>query len=302
MALRDLPYFPLYSKDFKSDEKLRRCSASAVGVYIFLMCELHRTKEYGKLRLSKRFVYTKHDTKATQTPIQKNEGVDFLYSQFAEILAVQMPFDTETIETALLELDYYGVIRLEGDTLIQPRMVRDGKLSETRRKAVSKRWSKPEGEAEQETPKEDFVYTKGDTNEVQNTENENVYVYNNINSKEEGVKGEETSATESKASRSKTRKATFTPPTLEEVMAYCQERNNGVDAIEFVDYYTANGWVQGRQGKPVADWKACVRVWERNGINPKRHGTGAEATAAAKGELTGVREHSDEQKTHRTTL
>jgi len=62
----------------------------------------------------------------------------------------------------------------------------------------------------------------------------------------------------------------FTPPTLEEVKAYCLERNNNVDAEKFVDYYTANGWVQGK-GKPVKDWKACIRTWEKNsfGNNPQ---------------------------------
>lgn len=62
----------------------------------------------------------------------------------------------------------------------------------------------------------------------------------------------------------------FTPPTLEEVKAYCLERNNNVDAEKFVDYYTANGWVQGK-GKPVKDWKACIRTWEKNSFEtPKK--------------------------------
>ena len=55
----------------------------------------------------------------------------------------------------------------------------------------------------------------------------------------------------------------FKPPTVEEVEAYCTERNNRVDPERFVDYYTANGWVQGK-GKPIKDWKAAVRNWERN--------------------------------------
>lgn len=55
----------------------------------------------------------------------------------------------------------------------------------------------------------------------------------------------------------------FRPPTVEEVKAYCDERGNGIDAPYFVDYYTTNGWVQGN-GKPIKDWKACVRTWERN--------------------------------------
>lgn len=51
-------------------------------------------------------------------------------------------------------------------------------------------------------------------------------------------------------------------PTLQEVIDYCQERNNGVDANKWYDYYTANGWKVGRN--PMKDWKATVRTWERN--------------------------------------
>lgn len=55
----------------------------------------------------------------------------------------------------------------------------------------------------------------------------------------------------------------FIPPTIDEVSAYCEERKNGIDPEAFVDYYEARGWKYG-QGKPVADWKASVRTWERN--------------------------------------
>ena len=57
-------------------------------------------------------------------------------------------------------------------------------------------------------------------------------------------------------------KKKFEPPSVLEVAEYCVERNNGIDAETFVDFYTANGWMQG-QGKPIKDWKACVRTWER---------------------------------------
>lgn len=62
--------------------------------------------------------------------------------------------------------------------------------------------------------------------------------------------------------KSNTTRALFQPPTVEEVKAYCEERKNGIDPERFHDYYTANGWVQGK-GKPIKDWKACVRTWER---------------------------------------
>lgn len=57
------------------------------------------------------------------------------------------------------------------------------------------------------------------------------------------------------------RQKRFVPPTVEEVRTYCLERQNAIDAQRFVDYYTANGWAQGR-GKPIKDWRAAVRTWE----------------------------------------
>lgn len=55
----------------------------------------------------------------------------------------------------------------------------------------------------------------------------------------------------------------FTAPTIDEVKAYCIERKNYVDAERFVDYYTSNGWLVGKN--KMKDWKAAVRTWERNG-------------------------------------
>ena len=59
----------------------------------------------------------------------------------------------------------------------------------------------------------------------------------------------------------------FTPPTLEEVRAYCAERGNCVDAQRFVDFYTANGWKVGKNS--MKDWKAAVRTWERSDSQQK---------------------------------
>lgn len=60
------------------------------------------------------------------------------------------------------------------------------------------------------------------------------------------------------------KKVPFSPPTLEEVKAYCEERNNGIDPEAFIAHYQANGWVQGKTCKPIVDWKACVITWERS--------------------------------------
>ena len=74
-------------------------------------------------------------------------------------------------------------------------------------------------------------------------------------------------------------RAHFSPPSVEAVREYCQQRRNGVDPQRFVDYYTANGWNQGR-GKPIRDWQAAVRTWERrDGDGRDDHGHGREAPA-----------------------
>lgn len=66
------------------------------------------------------------------------------------------------------------------------------------------------------------------------------------------------------------KKKSFTPPTLEQVEAYCLERKNKVDAQRFVDYYTANGWQVGKN--KMKDWKATVRTWERNAYDSSPNG------------------------------
>ena len=59
---------------------------------------------------------------------------------------------------------------------------------------------------------------------------------------------------------SKKRNQRFSPPTLDEVKAYCQERNKGVDPERWYNHYTANGWMVGRN--KMKDWKAAVRTCE----------------------------------------
>lgn len=61
-------------------------------------------------------------------------------------------------------------------------------------------------------------------------------------------------------------------PKIEDVKAYCAERKNKVDAQQWFDHYTSNGWRVGRN--PMKDWKAAVRTWEKNdyGQNVQRDG------------------------------
>lgn len=87
-----------------------------------------------------------------------------------------------------------------------------------------------------------------------NMQSEHIQECNNKNVLNKNVLGE------------KKKRKRFTPPTIEEVKTYVNEKGYSVDPERFYDYYTANGWVQGK-GKPIADWKAAVRTWVRNDFN-----------------------------------
>ena len=54
----------------------------------------------------------------------------------------------------------------------------------------------------------------------------------------------------------------FTPPTLDEVAGYCNERKNKIEPQKFIDFYQSKGWRVGNQ--KMKDWRASVRLWERN--------------------------------------
>lgn len=57
----------------------------------------------------------------------------------------------------------------------------------------------------------------------------------------------------------------FSPPSIEEVSAYCRERNNHINPDSFIDYYSSNGWKVGSSA--MKDWKAAVRTWEHRDKN-----------------------------------
>ena len=65
----------------------------------------------------------------------------------------------------------------------------------------------------------------------------------------------------------------FTPPTVDDVRAYCNEHGYGIDPEHFVDYYESNGWRVGKN--PMRDWKACVRTWVKNEYSRKGGTTNA---------------------------
>jgi len=115
MALRNQPYLPLYVQDFLTDEKLRECSAQTVGVYIMIMCLMHKSQEYGKISLSK-----------------FDKRTDNITNDFANKLMKHIPFPFHTVTCSLEELLDRDVLTMENEAIIQKRMVKDNVISEKR--------------------------------------------------------------------------------------------------------------------------------------------------------------------------
>lgn len=100
-----------------------------------------------------------------------------------------------------------------------------------------------------------------DNKQEQKETNNNKNANNNNKEKEEEKENNKERVREKPLAR-------FTPPTVEEVAAYCRERGNGVDAQRFVDFYAAKGWKIGQN--TMKDWKAAVRTWEQRSDSPQK--------------------------------
>ena len=71
----------------------------------------------------------------------------------------------------------------------------------------------------------------------------------------------------------RTPKHIFKKPTLEEVTEYCLQRKNNVNPQIWIDHYTSNGWMVGKNS--MKDWKAAIRTWELRNIGGGNNGTGS---------------------------
>lgn len=166
MSLRNQPYFPLYVQDFLTDEKLIECSAESTGVYIRLMCILHKSDDYGCILLK-----------------QKDKQNESNIKNFALKLAKQMPYDVLTIEKSLKELIDEKVLILEDNLLYQKRMRNDGILSDKRAKAGSRGGKSKKNDTNFATAKIQ-ANVQAKVKATSEYENEYEYEYENNNKKE----------------------------------------------------------------------------------------------------------------------
>jgi hypothetical protein len=91
---------------------------------------------------------------------------------------------------------------------------------------------------------------------------------------EEGMEGVSLQKPPTQQSSSKR----FSKPSVEEVAAYCEERQNGINAQKFVDHYETVGWVVGKSRTPMKDWRSAVRTWESRDME-RRQEEGGQGTS-----------------------
>ena len=104
---------------------------------------------------------------------------------------------------------------------------------------------------------------------------DNIIQVNNQDKKEKTEKKEIYKERKEKTEKVVVEKAPrFCPPTVDEVKAYCLEKNYTVDAENFCDFYESKGWFVGKN--KMKSWQAAVRTWQR------RPNHGAPRTMAAR--------------------
>ena len=171
MALRDQPYLPLYVQDYLSDEKLSLCTYSTQGIYIRIMCVLHKSDTYGGILFK-------------QIPKQNFSSLQY----FAFILSKQTGVDSSDMQDAIEELIFFDVLKIEEqnkvDFLFQKRMVKDFNISQARSESAKKGGGNPNlfkqssKQTHKQTPKQnpeyEYEYEIEDENKDENKDEKRV--------------------------------------------------------------------------------------------------------------------------------
>ena len=125
MGRKRNPYIQLFTRDILSSPRCRALSESAAGVYLFLLCRLNEPPTPGAYRISDWELHPTWKRSCTQQCLATHDKQARL-QYFAKMLSKNdLPWKTATILQGLQELYKYGIITVEGDMLIQPRMFKD---------------------------------------------------------------------------------------------------------------------------------------------------------------------------------
>ena len=150
-------------------------------------------------------------------------------------IAFALHVDSKLVESVVKDFDLFKHdARHFWSNSVIARLDRRKEISDRRKTAAASRWKQRQ---------EERVQSKEDANALQEL------------SKEKEGKGKEIEEEGAKTAKR------FCPPTLEEVKAYCAEKEYTIDAERFIDFYTSKGWFVGKN--KMKDWRAAVRNWSK---------------------------------------
>lgn len=125
MGRKRNPYIQLFTRDILSSPRCRALSESAAGVYLFLLCRLNEPPTPGAYRISDWELHPTWKRSCTQQCLATADKQARL-QYFAKMLSKNdLPWKQAAILAGLQELYKYGIVTVEGDMLVQPRMFKD---------------------------------------------------------------------------------------------------------------------------------------------------------------------------------
>lgn len=157
-------------------------------------------------------------------------------------IAFALHVDCKLVESVVKDFDLFKLdARHFWSKSVIARLDRRKEISDRRKTAAASRWKQRQQE-EQVQSKENAIALQ------------ELY-------KEKERKGKETKGKEIEEEEGAKTAKRFCPPTLEEVKAYCAEKEYNIDAERFIDFYASKGWFVGKN--KMKDWQAAVRNWHK---------------------------------------
>lgn len=203
---------------------------------------------------------------------QNNSGVFIMNDKIPytdKMLATIFRMKESTVKMALETFEQFGMIETIDSVITIPNWGKHQSLDQLEeRKQYMRDYMQKRRAKQKEIACKDNSKVNGKVNSKVN-----------VNTLEEEIEEEIEEEKEKKSKR-------FTPPTVEEVKNYCLERQNNVDAEQFVDFYSSKGWKVGSNS--MKDWKACVRTWERRNKTEKVGANGVKLTDETDDILDGI--------------
>lgn len=199
---------------------------------------------------------------------QNNGGVFLLNDRIAytdEMLSTIFRRPLNTVRLALQTFEQFGMVEIVNDTITIPNWGKHQNLD-----GIQARKEYMRTYMQEYRKKQAEIAMRDDESEAESNGEVNSKCLRKHHVSAPEVEEEREKEEEKERDGKKRTAKRFTPPTVAEVRAYCQERQNNVDPERFIDYYTSNGWKVGKN--PMKDWKAAVRTWERQGWNGYGYG------------------------------